>query len=42
MNNLGNDLALLGRYEEAATVMHRTMELKIELYGGIIRARSTA
>ena len=33
MNNLANDLALLGRFEEAAPLMQRTLELKMELYG---------
>ncbi len=33
MNNLANDLALLGRFEEAAPLMQRTLEIKVELYG---------
>jgi tetratricopeptide (TPR) repeat protein len=33
MNNLANDLGALGRYEEAVSLMQRTLELKIELYG---------
>jgi hypothetical protein len=33
MNNLGNDLALMGRYEEAEPLMQRTLELKMEVYG---------
>jgi tetratricopeptide (TPR) repeat protein len=33
MNNLANDLALLGRYDEAEPLMQRALELKIGLYG---------
>ena len=33
MNNLANDLALMGRFEEAAPLMQRTLEIKVELYG---------
>jgi tetratricopeptide (TPR) repeat protein len=34
MNNLAGDLDGLGRYDDAVTLMKRTLELKMELYGG--------
>ena len=39
MNNLANDLALLGRYEDADPLMRRAYEIKMKSMAPTTRAR---